>query len=236
MFARSRPDAGGAKYYQPQADAEAILRRSGRRSERKLPKAASNSGETVEDIHLNIEARLAEIDRRCRRPPPHRPFAQRPGRNRPCAYGRASACERIDAALLGRSSALSSFRRNRTPKRHARLYPPPAGTAGRLRPLLPCLCGDVCARPRPLSGRPRATERITAWCSRACRYILPRSIVTNRRRRPLDLAADAQFARCGRKPPFCVRIPAAGAIARRICRGSPKKSYSGSRPPSASSR
>ena len=61
----------------------------------------------LEDVHMNVEARLAEKIGAGRRPPPHRALAQRPGRHRLPHVREDAACGRAIAALArARSRAL----------------------------------------------------------------------------------------------------------------------------------
>ena len=59
----------------------------------------------LEDVHLNLEAALAERIGPVAGQAPHRPLAERPGRDRPPAVARR-AIDRLDEALVGFERAL----------------------------------------------------------------------------------------------------------------------------------
>ena len=101
-----------------------------RRSRDEIERGAFEWKLELEDVHLNIEARLIAARRRRRQAPAHRPLAQRPGRHR-----RAPVAARRDRPASARcwpscsapwSSSPTSTRRDHP----ARLHAPAGGAAG----------------------------------------------------------------------------------------------------------
>ena len=122
----------------------------------------------LEDVHLNIEARLTAAGRRRRQAPAHRPLAQRPGRDRhpPVAARRDRRDRRRCSRDLQR--ALLELAEQHADDDHARLHAPAGGAAGDVRPPPARLRRDVRARRR-------AHGRRAARASTACRWAPPRS-------------------------------------------------------------
>ena len=111
----------------------------------------------LEDIHLNIEARLAEIDGPRGGPAAHRPFAQRPGGDGFPAVGAGGLrARRPGLARVAAGAARAGGKACR--HHHARLHPYAAGPARDLRPSSAGLCRDVRPRPRPFRRREEADE------------------------------------------------------------------------------
>ena len=111
----------------------------------------------LEDIHLNIEARLAETDRPGGGTAAHRALAQRSGGDRfPALGARGLRARRPGPA--GAAARAGRAGREACRHHHAGLHPYAAGAAGDLRPSSAGLCRNVRARPRPLRGCQEAAE------------------------------------------------------------------------------
>ena len=116
----------------------------------------------LEDIHLNIEARLAEIIG----PAAGRLHTARSRNDQVATDFRLwvrEACARADAGLARAAARAAGAGREACRHDHAGLHASAAGPARDLRPSLPGLCRDVRARPRPLRERRSAHERIARW-------------------------------------------------------------------------
>ena len=69
-------------------------------------RAGSTWDPALEDVHMNLEAALAEQDRAAGRAAPHRPVAQRPGRHGPAALDAPGASTTSTRRLLAFERAL----------------------------------------------------------------------------------------------------------------------------------
>ena len=111
----------------------------------------------LEDIHLNIEARLAEIIG----PAAGRLHTARSRNDQVVTDFRLwvrAACERADQGLLALAAGAVRAGREACRNHHAGLHPYAAGPAGDLRPSSAGLCRNVRARPRPFRGCQEAAE------------------------------------------------------------------------------
>ena len=116
----------------------------------------------LEDIHMNVEARLAELIG----PAAGRLHTARSRNDQVAVDFRLWVKDeflRVAAALKGLIAAFLDPRRRACRNRHARLHPHAVGPAGDLRPPLHGLRGNV--RPRPVARprRHRADERSRHW-------------------------------------------------------------------------
>ena len=142
---------------------------------------------SLEDVHLNLEAALADADRAGRRQAPHRPLAQRPGRHGPAALD-AAGDRPLDAGWSP-SSARSSGSPSVTASAILPGYDPhPARPARAVRPPSAGLRRDGRARPGPAGRRPPARRTCRRW-PRA-RWPAPATRSTARRR-PASSASTA---------------------------------------------
>ena len=114
----------------------------------------------LEDIHMNVESRLAELIGAGGRAAAHRALAQRPGRDRFPALDPRPPSTRIDAALAGLSEGAGREGAGACRDRDAGLHASADRAAGDLRPSSARLCRDGGARPRPLHGCAQAAQRI----------------------------------------------------------------------------
>ena len=131
----------------------------------------------LEDIHMNVESRLAELVGSGGRAAAHRALAQRPGRDRfPALDARHHRLDRRRARRLpegaGREGAGARGDRD------AGLHAFADRAAGDLRASSARLCRDGGARPRPLQGCAQAPQRIAARRRRARRHGVSRSTAT----------------------------------------------------------
>ena len=144
------------------------------------------------------------IDRPGGGPAPHRPLAQRPGRDRLQALG-ARRDRRRRRGAGGAAAGAGDARRRACRHRHAGLHPSPVRPAGDARPPSHGLLRDAAPRPLALRRRPRAAQRMPAGRRRSGRHQLsdrPRGDRVGARFRP----ARRQFARRGVGPGFRARL------------------------------
>ncbi len=122
---------------------------------------ASRSTIALEDIHMNIEARLTERIGEAGQAAAHRAQPQRPGGDRFPALG-ARRDRRPDGAGRRRDAGAGATGPRRMRRSDARLHPPADRAAGHLRPPPAGLCRDAGPRPRPPRRLPAAAERVPA--------------------------------------------------------------------------
>ena len=133
--------------------------------------------EKLEDIHMNVEARLAELIG----PAAGRLHTARSRNDQVAVDFRLwvkNEFLRVAEALKGLIAAFLEAGGGTCGDRHAGLHPYAGGAAGDLRPSLHGLCRDVCARPVARPRRRRAHGREPARRGRACRHRLSRSTGT----------------------------------------------------------
>ena len=147
-------DAGRSRHHFGQG-CEANRRGSGQDRVRDRRAARFTFSRALEDIHMNVEARLKETDRRAGRPAAHRALAQRPGGDRSSASGCATRSTRSTRGSHALQSALAAKAEATCRRRDAGLHASAERAAGHLRPSPPRLCRDAGARPRPLRRLPR---------------------------------------------------------------------------------
>ena len=151
----------------------------------------------LEDIHLNVEARLAELIG----PAAGRLHTARSRNDQVATDFKLWVRDAIDDRRGARRPAAGARREGARPRRHghAGLHPSADGAAGDLRPSPARLCRDDRPRPRPLRRCADAPERIAARRRGARRHLFPdrpRHDRGSARLRP----ADGQFARRGLRP------------------------------------
>ena len=165
----------------------------------------------LEDIHMNVESRLAEIVG----PAAGRLHTARSRNDQVAVDFRLWVRDAIDAILAPDRRVAARARRPRARLRrhgHAGLHPSAIGAAGHFRPSSARLCRDAGARRGTFQGRAQAPQRMSARRGRARRHLVPdrpRDDRQGARLRP----ADRQFARQRRRP----RLRARGAQRRGDC-------------------
>jgi argininosuccinate lyase len=109
-----REDIEASKAHVAMLGAQGIVSRRTPRPSPRLDQVAAEydangvpEDQALEDIHMHVEARLAELIGPGRRPPPHRPLAQRPGGDRLQALG-PRRDRRVDAALAAFQRVLAA--------------------------------------------------------------------------------------------------------------------------------
>ncbi len=159
----------------------------------------------LEDIHMNVESRLAEIVG----PAAGRLHTARSRNDQVAVDFRLWVRDTIDALILqiaGLQRALAARALDCADMVDAGLHPPPVGPAGDLRPSPHGLCRDARPRRRALRRRAQAPQRMSARRGGARRHLVsdrPRDDGQGARLRP----ADRQLARFRRRP----RLRARGA-------------------------
>ena len=167
----------------------------------------------LEDIHMNVEQRLARPHRPVGGAAPHRALAQRPGRDRYAALGARRDRRPRRAARRAADGARREGARLRV-LRHAGLHASAAGAAGDLRPPSPRLRRDARPRPRALRRRAPAPQRVPARRRGARRHVVPDRPLHDRggaRLRP----ADRELPRFRLRPRFRARDACRGLDLRR---------------------
>ena len=169
----------------------------------------------LEDIHMNVESRLAELIGPAAGTAAHGALAQRSGRDRlPALAARRDRRDRYRACRLPTRARREGARPCR--HRHAGFHSSPAGATGDVRSSLARLCRDGRARPRPLRRCARAIKRKPARRRRARRHVVshrPR----HDRKGARFCAADGELARRRRRP----RLRAGDAVGLRDRVGAP---------------
>ena len=126
----------------------------------------------LEDIHMNVESRLAEIVG----PAAGRLHTARSRNDQVAVDFRLWVRDAIDA-VLGQIAelqrALASPCAGQRGNGHAGLHPSAIGAAGHLRPSSAGLCRDAGARRGALQGRAQAPQRMSARRRRARRNLVP---------------------------------------------------------------
>ncbi len=177
----------------------------------------------LEDIHMNIEARLTERIGEAGRRLHTGAQPQRPGGDRFPPVG-ARRDRRPDRAAHRRDARAGRPRRGACRRSDAGLHPSADRAAGDVRPPSAGLCRDAGPRPRPARRLPPAAERVPAGQRGAGRHLVPD--------RPRDDRAGAGL-RPARPPTRSTRCRTAtsrwSSWARRrsrrcTCRASPRRS------------
>jgi len=160
---------------------------------------------SLEDIHMNVEARLTEIIGA----PAGRLHTARSRNDQVALDVRLwvrDAADRADCATGRSAGRIGRPRRGICRCGDAGLHPSADRAAGDLRPSPDGLCRDGRARPRPFPGRAPADERIAAGRRRAGGHLLsdrPRHDGEGSGLRP----ADGEFAGCRGGSRFRARVP-----------------------------
>ena len=168
----------------------------------------SRSMTALEDIHMNIEARLTERIGEAGTPAAHRAQPQRPGGDGFPPVG--ARCDRRAGRAARRPDAGAGRTRGGACGRpDARLHPSADRAAGDVRPPPAGLCRNAGARPRPAGRCRRAAERVPAGRGGAGRHVVPDRPADDRGGAGLR-PADGQFA--GRRvgPRFRAGVPVRG--------------------------
>ena len=134
-----------------------------------------NFSRALEDIHMNVESRLRETDRRCGRAAAHGALAQRPGGDR---FPALCAGRDRYAAGAGQGAAAGAGRARRCRSRddHAGLHASAERAAGDVRPSPARLCRNAGARRRAAGamrgrGSTKARSARRRWPGRPIRSI-----------------------------------------------------------------
>ena len=125
----------------------------------------------LEDIHMNVESRLAEIVG----PAAGRLHTARSRNDQVAVDFRLWVRDAIDAVLRPDRPVATRARRPCARQRrhgHAGLHPSAIGAAGHLRPSSPRLCRDAGARRGALQGRAQAPQRMSARRRGARRHLV----------------------------------------------------------------